>query len=794
MAAMTNGVGGGADGVEACLKRIEAAERSLAAAREGLAAAATAGSAAATDAAAPAAPPTAVAEAVQKPTNHVATRYGDVTSRFLESCLTVQDKITRGVRSSNIQGFLRKELTEAQAIFELPVVTCLFVFFTLAVLQHGSLEAIHAVDKAISFDITENANFAFSGIIPFENGRMGHKSLGDVNSFADIWSWLSLGAVPIFWPSGWDVSEARANVAAACTRPGDAIADFGWKNAFHPSNITTNAQITGTCPEGSDPPTKPADFFGTPETPTYLFYNSILGGMRIRQERTDDIDCPAASMDAELASSAHKGACVPDNGYWLRPELHSALGMYEEQVNKPEAKNQYLLSGQSQTEIRAQLRKLENDAWINPRTAKVEMLYTTYNAHLDLFTCTFILLFMNRGGHFHKLLEPVSIWLHPYSSAWNYVWDICWLLLVVYLAVDEGIQIAKHIKQLGFRRGLKTYFSFVNVVDWVNVIYSFVIVIYWIFYLGQLDELNSYIRTASVEVEGTWKDAAVREAFFGAAHNAVQTFHTFRFMLAIYPFVLVLRFFKAFSMQPRLAVVTETLRAACVDILHFGFVFFTVFFIYVISAMILFGQEMEEYAEIGRATTTTFRVLMGDFDWEEMNAVGRPQAAAWFWSLMILLNLIMLNMLLAIIMDVYSEVKGNIGCDAPTLVSQVVKMINEFREIRAGRMVPTAKVLKILDPTDLDDGDDEGEDIVLTADELMKMVPGLSSAQAESILAGGIQFKEDEERGSALSQSEISLAVQIIHQQVHDLYEKVMPSYVPGGGVTKNGTELSVEI
>eukprot|EP00928_Gymnodinium_smaydae_P038534 TRINITY_DN26565_c0_g1_i2.p1 TRINITY_DN26565_c0_g1~~TRINITY_DN26565_c0_g1_i2.p1 ORF type:complete len:780 (-),score=170.06 TRINITY_DN26565_c0_g1_i2:238-2577(-) len=766
----------GSEDVQACLKRLDEAERSLRAAREGLLGAApAAGGTVGKDSSEPV---ESLDDLVKQPTSMVASRYGDVVERFVESCLTVPEKVARGVRSSYVQGFLRKELEQAEAIYQLPIAVALFALFTLAVLMHGSLEAIHAVDKAVSFDIEENANFAFSGIIPFENGRMGHKSLYDVNSFADIWSWLSLGAVPIFWPSGWDVSEARANVAAACTKPGQAIADFGW-NGFNPNSVGTNAQISGTCPEGLDPPAKPADFFGTPETPTYLFYNSILGGMRLRQEMTDDYDCPGRTQDAAFVA-AHNGACVPDNGYWLKPELHSALGMIDEQVNKPAAKNQYLLSKSTQTEIRAQLRQLENNAWINPRTAKVEMLYTTYNAHLDLFTCTFILLFMNRGGHFHKLLEPVSIWLHPYSSAWNYVFDIAWLLLVIYLAIDEGIQIVKHIKQLGFSRGLKTYLSWVNFVDWMNVIYSFVIVIYWFVYLGKLDTLNSYIRTASVEVKGSWVDASDREKFFDSAHDAVQSSHNFRFMLAVYPFVLVLRFFKAFSMQPRLAVVTETLKSAAVDILHFGLIFFTVLMIYVISAMILFGQEITDFARFDRALTTTFRVLLGDFDWEEMNQIGRPQAAAWFWSLMILLNLIMLNMLLAIIMDVYSEVKGNIGCEAPTLVSQIFKMIGEFREVRAGRLVPCSRILKILDPTDLDTGDDDGEDELLTLDGLVKMVPGLSSTQAEAVLAGGVAFGEEQQRGSALSHSELSLAVQIIHQQVNDLYDKIMPSYING--------------
>merc|ERR1712079_664648 len=130
------------------------------------------------------------------------------------------------------------------------------------------------------------------------------------------------------------------------------------------------------------------------------------------------------------------------------------------------------------------------------------------------------------------------------------------------------------------------------------------------------------------------------------------------------------RFFKAFSAQPRLSLVTQTITKASIDVLHFAVVFLTVFMIYTFSAMILFGQELEEFANFSRSFNTCFRVLLGDFDWERMIHVGRLQATIWFMSFTCLVNLVMLNLLLAIIIDVFTEVKGNIGNDAETLLSQ----------------------------------------------------------------------------------------------------------------------------
>ncbi|CAK0886579.1 unnamed protein product, partial [Prorocentrum cordatum] len=120
-----------------------------------------------------------------------------------------------------IKQFLKKELQEAGACMALPIVILMFACFCLGTVgstSHFKTEQLHSQDYAISFDIEENANFAFAGSIPFEIGRIGWKNIYDVNSVADFWSWLNLGLLPIFFPAArsWDTSESRSNVAAQC--------------------------------------------------------------------------------------------------------------------------------------------------------------------------------------------------------------------------------------------------------------------------------------------------------------------------------------------------------------------------------------------------------------------------------------------------------------------------------------------------------------------------------------------------------------------------------------------------
>merc|ERR1719310_475503 len=108
------------------------------------------------------------------------------------------------------------------------MIVAIFAIYSLTMMLHEEAWINHSVDNAMEFDIVENANFAFAGIIPFENGRMGQKNIYDVNSIPDFWSWFGMGLVPLLFMEAGDVSEPRANVLAMCTTAEDALLSFGW--------------------------------------------------------------------------------------------------------------------------------------------------------------------------------------------------------------------------------------------------------------------------------------------------------------------------------------------------------------------------------------------------------------------------------------------------------------------------------------------------------------------------------------------------------------------------------------
>jgi len=269
-----------------------------------------------------------------------------------------------------------------------------------------------------------------------------------------------------------------------------------------------------------------------------------------------------------------------------------------------------------------------------------------------------------------------------------------------------------------------------------------------------------------------------RDAFYEAVDTWVISDNNLRAVLAIFPFIVGCRFFKVFSLQPRLGVVTATLQRSCRDIVHYLVVFASIFLVFVISAMILFGHDLDEFTNFGRAMMSVLLVMIGDYDWTEMIRVGRQQTALWFWSFTWLVNLIMLNMLLAIIMDVYTEVKCSIAPDAETMWSQVAEIVTRYLEIKKGLQIDLQVIYEALemhmsaeDERLTTDGF-RAEEERLTIDGFRALVPEMPERQALRLLAAAY-VKESEEDNTGGSMSETAARVQNIFKNTQVLHDAI---------------------
>jgi len=159
-----------------------------------------------------------------------------------------------------------------------------------------------------------------------------------------------------------------------------------------------------------------------------------------------------------------------------------------------------------------------------------------------------------------------------------------------------------------------------------------------------------------------------RAECFDLAFELAQLTRYQEFMAFAYMSLIMVRMIDGFRANPRMGILTATLTAAADDLFHFLCVFVVVYSNFILGAHLLFGQTLPEWSNMSKASNTGFRALMGDFDFEAMYRVAPVSASVWFWAYMLLLFLILINMVLAIVLEAYDHVKHQAGEQSESLL------------------------------------------------------------------------------------------------------------------------------
>jgi hypothetical protein len=100
------------------------------------------------------------------------------------------------------------------------------------------------------------------------------------------------------------------------------------------------------------------------------------------------------------------------------------------------------------------------------------------------------------------------------------------------------------------------------------------------------------------------------------------------------------KIFKYISITKRLTRISKALFKALPDVGAFFFVFVVLFIGFGISAHLLFGNDMKNFASLGETFLTLFRMMLGDWDYDSiilsapvMGPVGNHVCANVFYTI-----------------------------------------------------------------------------------------------------------------------------------------------------------------
>lgn len=597
--------------------------------------------------------------------------------------------------------WIKAEIEQEEACLELPFTLMLLLSFAALSIAYIGQDTISLLESSINTDIKENANFAWAY-------NYGHKSIQDVNSYADFWSWTRLGFLPlIISPGGWPYSESLSA----------AVPEFDGLPVYNTSALWSKRPF----PDFRQP---------SPIRNDYLRFNRIIGGIRFRQQAAvsasfDNCNYPGqasifrdyigkaciasrASGDEELDPDLYSTELfdTPDREQWLLSEVHPYETLVQHLIDmedgcaSADVGNRTCLCQWCATQR-------PNHPWVNEMTTRIEISFMSYNAQYGIHCLATVNFYFNRAGHIHKRINMRSSWagIEVRDTGTMFVFltaGFVWAFANIYVFRTEGLEIVGVVRRTGKRWYLsitEDYLGFWNCVDWTSVAIALGICAMFASLMQQTYAVNDMLSAFAVSsAGGTLPRAQYQEEILAYYNEMIELFsreRTLRFWLCIYPIVLMMRLFKSFAAQPRLAVVTETFKNAASNMMHFFIVFSSVYFCMSVNAVLFFGQDDINFSRLDWALFSVWRAMLGDWDWDGMRTIGREKAFIWFSLFMLVVVVILMNILISILMESYAAVKSAAD-NADSLFRQVLNMMRRARETRQGRRVKLNDVQEAL--------------------------------------------------------------------------------------------------
>lgn len=346
----------------------------------------------------------------------------------------------------------------------------------------------------------------------------------------------------------------------------------------------------------------------------------------------------------------------------------------------------------TQATLQQQLEYYKDREWLDEQTTDVMITIATYNAENGIFAQLILHTEFERGGGVLNKYASESILSDPYGLFSNghptYQWviglDILWVVMAIALMCTE----LSEIKQLKVKYCKDPW----NVLDWIQCLLTIGIEIYWIVIVVRtyflVDDFAASHDPKMLKPDFTGDLATIERSEVGPTLNILlKNVIIYRYLTIFNILILVCRFFKAFNVQPRLAVISKTISKSLPDLAHFLVIFGCLFFTFAMFAHFGFGHIVKNYSTVDTSIFNTFRgfvaapavnvpeiVQTNAFEFIPRQAF--PLAEVWWVMFMVLLFLVVRSILLAIVLESYKEAKLG-STHATTMWGQGYDMIRD---------------------------------------------------------------------------------------------------------------------
>mmetsp|Transcript_15443 Transcript_15443/g.29717 ORF Transcript_15443/g.29717 Transcript_15443/m.29717 type:complete len:1112 (+) Transcript_15443:17-3352(+) len=326
------------------------------------------------------------------------------------------------------------------------------------------------------------------------------------------------------------------------------------------------------------------------------------------------------------------------------------------------------------------------------QTDAVKVVYAIYNGQLDLF-CIFRMVFQQTdGGSIRLSYSVIPIDVNLYTSRSDHVrlgFELVYLVMVLLGVFSEALDALKMWRETG---KLINHFKFMwNLVDAASILASLGSICLWIASVWYaLDEFHiKLVYDLYTFPSHKWGRLQYKEENLADLATAVYKLEMLGSFQSAYVaccgvnlFLFLLRILKLLDFQPNMGILTRSVSRAMNDLMHFCVLLVIVLGVYVAMGTVIFGPTVEAFSTLERALQTTFDMLLGDFADTEQALLSHDMddglltipAVLFFYSFMSIVFLVILNFLLAIVVDAFADEKREVSEHEQSMMSEVNSM------------------------------------------------------------------------------------------------------------------------
>eukprot|EP00281_Chroomonas_sp_CCMP1168_P032498 CAMPEP_0206243566 /NCGR_PEP_ID=MMETSP0047_2-20121206/17674_1 /ASSEMBLY_ACC=CAM_ASM_000192 /TAXON_ID=195065 /ORGANISM="Chroomonas mesostigmatica_cf, Strain CCMP1168" /LENGTH=1778 /DNA_ID=CAMNT_0053668691 /DNA_START=6 /DNA_END=5343 /DNA_ORIENTATION=+ len=348
------------------------------------------------------------------------------------------------------------------------------------------------------------------------------------------------------------------------------------------------------------------------------------------------------------------------------------------------------------------LQYMRDGLFIDTYTRLVTVEMVTYNADFTIFgICTFVFEW-DAGGNIN--------WDYQYNTAETAAYGgkkgtpllFLQILFALMVVADAGREL-REMYTSGRDEWLVEYLeSFWNWMDWSHLCLLSVCCGFWAYYgdlvsrmtmndsYPVLSALDSNARMFATSAQPEYNMLFLVDQIRAIADIKMK----YMAVNSICVILFVVRILKIIDFQPRMALITRTLRVASTDLLHFLVLFFIVLGGYATMGCLLFGGYLTKFQTLGSSMVELVFILMGwdENVFQEMSTVSETQQPAtafafyvFYWSWIVISTFVLLNVVLAIVVDAYATVKQN-SHESATIASEILEVSKELSRAMGNKL------------------------------------------------------------------------------------------------------------